>query len=158
MTRSAWAAVVPFIAWCAAQQAKVKPLFKRCEMKNDPETGYAPVNGLKIYYKIHGIADGKKPPLVLLHGGGDTTGTSFGHVLTALARDRQIVAFEQQGFGHTANIADRPFSFEQSAADTVALLEYLHIGQADLFGFSNGGTIALQVAIRYVRKLVVASA
>ena len=102
-----------------------------------------------------------RPPLVLLHGGGDTIATSFGHVLPALARDRQIIAFEQQGFGHTADIADRPFSFEQSADDTAALLEHLHIGQADLFGFSNGGTIALQVAIqhpRIVRKLVVASA
>jgi hypothetical protein len=49
-------------------------------------------------------------PLVLLHGGEDTIGTSFGHVLPVLARDRQVIAFEQQGFGHTANIADRPFS------------------------------------------------
>lgn len=124
------------------------------------QTGYAPINGLRIYYEIHGVANPAHPPLVLLHGGGDTIKTSFGDVLSALARDRQVVAFEQQGYGHTADIADRPFSFEQSADDTAALLEYLHIGQADLFGFSNGGTIALQVAIRsprVVRKLVVAS-
>jgi pimeloyl-ACP methyl ester carboxylesterase len=97
---------------------------------------------------------------VLLHGGGDTIRTSFGHVLEALARDRELIAFEQQGFGHTADIADRPFSFVQSAEDTVALLQHLHIAPADLFGFSNGGTIALQVAIRHphvVPKLVVAS-
>jgi pimeloyl-ACP methyl ester carboxylesterase len=81
-------------------------------------------------------------------------------VLEAFARDRQVIAFEQQGFGHTADIADRPFSFVQSADDTAALLRHLHIGQADLFGFSNGGTMALQVAIRHpqaVRKLVAAS-
>jgi pimeloyl-ACP methyl ester carboxylesterase len=122
------------------------------------QTGYAPVNGLKIYYEIHGTAKPRRPPLMLLHGGGDTIGTSFGRVLPALARDRQIIAFEQQGYGHTADIVERPFSFEQSADDTAALLEYLHIGQADLFGFSNGGTIALQVTIRHprvVRKLVV---
>jgi pimeloyl-ACP methyl ester carboxylesterase len=130
-------------------------------MKSKPKAGYAPVNGLKIYYEIHGAADGKKTPLVLLHGGGDTIQTSFGQVLPALARDRQIIAFEQQGFGHTADIADCPFSFEQSADDTAALLDYLHVAQADLFGFSNGGTIAFEVAIRHpqlVRKLIVASA
>jgi pimeloyl-ACP methyl ester carboxylesterase len=131
---------------------------RRMQMKTP--SGYAPVNGLQMYYEIHGAASATLPPLVLLHGGGDTIRTSFGHVLEALARDRQLIAFEQQGFGHTADIADRPFSFVQSAEDTVALLQHLHIAQADLFGFSNGGTIALQVAIRHpqvVRKLVVAS-
>jgi len=70
-------------------------------------------------------------------------------VLPEFARDRQVIAFEQQGYGHTADIVDRPFSFEQSADDTAALLEYLHVDQVDVFGFSNGGTIALLVAIRY---------
>jgi pimeloyl-ACP methyl ester carboxylesterase len=95
---------------------------------------------------------------VLLHGGGDTIETSFGHVLPEFARDRQVIAFEQQGYGYTADIADRPFSFEQE--DTAALLQYLHVDQADVLGFSSGGTIALPVAIRHlrmVRKLVIAS-
>jgi pimeloyl-ACP methyl ester carboxylesterase len=125
------------------------------------QNGYAPVNGLRIYFEIHGNADAAHKPLLLLHGGGDTIKTSFGHILPELSRHRQIIAFEQQGYGHTADIADRPFSFEQSADDTAALLNYLHIEKADLFGFSNGGTIVLQVAIRHpnvVRKLVVASA
>jgi pimeloyl-ACP methyl ester carboxylesterase len=123
-------------------------------------TGYAPVNGLRLYYEIHGPANSAQPPLVLLHGGGDTIETSFGHVLPALARARQVIAFEQQGYGHTADVADRPFTFEQSADDTAALLAHLHIDRADLCGFSNGGTIALQVAIRHprlVRKLVAIS-
>ena len=125
-----------------------------------PHTGYAPVNGLRLYYEVHGTQDQARPPLVLLHGGGDTIQTSFGRVLPLLARDRQVIAFEQQGYGHTADIADRPFTFEQSADDTAALLGHLGVEQADLFGFSNGGTIALQVAIRHprvTRKLVVAS-
>lgn len=131
--------------------------------QNQPsvQSGYAPVNGLRIYYEIHGTPDASRPPLVLLHGGGDTITTSFGQILGELARRRQVVAFEQQGYGHTADIVDRPFSFEQSADDTAALLKYLQIQKADLFGFSNGGTIALQVAIRHpeaVRKLVLASA
>lgn len=122
---------------------------------------YAPVNGLNLYYEIHGSANPARPPLVLLHGGGDTIQTSFGRILPELARDRQVIAFEQQGYGHTADIAERPFTFEQSADDTAALLRYLDIERADLFGFSNGGTVALQVAIRHpqlVRKLVLASA
>ena len=124
-------------------------------MKSD----YAPINGLNVYYEIHS-ANLERPPLVLLHGGGDTIRTSFGNILPELSRNRRVIAFEQQGYGHTPDIADRPFSFEQSADDAAALLEYLHIRQADLFGFSNGGTIALQVAIRHpqvVRKLVIAS-
>jgi pimeloyl-ACP methyl ester carboxylesterase len=122
-------------------------------------TEYAPVNGLRIYYEIHGRAG--QPPLMLLHGGGDTIETSFGDLLPVLARTRRIIAFEQQGCGRTADIEDRPFSFEQSADDTAALLKHLNIERADLLGFSNGGTIALQVAIRYpqlVRRLVVITA
>lgn len=125
------------------------------------QTGYAPVNGLRIYFEIHGLANSAYPPLVLLHGGGDTMKTSFEHILPELARQRKIIAFEQQGYGHTADIADRPFSFEQSADDTAALLDHLHIKNADFLGFSNGGTIALQVAIRHpevVHRLVLISA
>lgn len=141
----------------------VPPMAAQTMSQNQPipQTGYAPVNGLRIYYEIHGTADPARPPLVLLHGGGDTITTSFGSILGELARHRQVIAFEQQGYGHTADIVDRPFTFEQSADDTAALLNHLQIKKADLFGFSNGGTIALQVAIRHpqaVRKLVLASA
>ncbi len=69
-------------------------------MNHTPQTaqnGYAPVNDLRIYFEIHGNADSAQPPLVLLHGGGDTIKTSFGHILPELSRHRQIIAFEQQG-------------------------------------------------------------
>jgi len=121
---------------------------------------YAPVNGLRIYYEIHGVTRHKTPPLVLLHGGGSTIETSFGNVLLDLARTRQVIAFEQQGHGRTADV-DRPFTFEQSAEDTAALLKYLHVERADFFGYSNGGNIALLMGIRHpdmVRKLVIESA
>jgi pimeloyl-ACP methyl ester carboxylesterase len=121
---------------------------------------YAPVNGLRIYYEIHGVANDKTPPLVLLHGGGSTIETSFGKVLPSLAKTRGVIAFEQQGHGHTADV-DRPFAFEQSAEDTAALLKYLKIERADFFGYSNGGNIALLMGIRHpdmVRKLIVESA
>ncbi|HSW14642.1 MAG TPA: alpha/beta hydrolase [Solimonas sp.] len=152
---------LPLAAACVLATGIVAPAAAQAPEKQAVRTGYAPVNGLRIYFEIHGVAKPGQAPLVLLHGGGDTIQTSFGQILPALARERQVIAFEQQGYGHTADIAGRPFSFEQSADDTAALLEHLHIGKADLFGFSNGGTIALQVAIRHpkvVRKLVLASA
>lgn len=122
---------------------------------------YASINGVQLYYEEHGESRKGTPPLVLLHGGGDTIQTSFGQILPELAQSRRIIAFERQGYGHTADLAERPFSFEQFADDTIALLDHLNVEKADLFGFSNGGTVALLVAIRHpgrVRKLVLASA
>jgi len=126
-----------------------------------PQSNYASINGLEMYYETHGQSRGGTPPLMLLHGGGDTIETSFGEILPKLAQNRRIIAYERQGYGRTADIADRAFSFEQFADDTVALLDHLQVERADLFGFSNGGTVALHVAIRYpqkVRKVVLASA
>jgi pimeloyl-ACP methyl ester carboxylesterase len=121
-------------------------------------SGYAPLNGLRVYYELHGPAGGT--PLVLLHGGGSSIETSFGRTLPALAKTRRVVAFDQQGHGRTADI-DRPFTFEGSADDAAALLRHLGIAKADLMGFSNGGSIAMQAAIRHpelVRRLVIVSA
>jgi pimeloyl-ACP methyl ester carboxylesterase len=119
------------------------------------QSGYAPVNGLNMYYEIHGAGQ----PLVLLHGAFSAIGTSFGNVLPDLAKTRQAIAFEMQAHGRTADI-DRPLSMEQMADDTAAALQQLEIENADFFGFSMGAGIALQVAIRHpeiVRKLVLAS-
>jgi len=116
------------------------------------ESGYVPVNGIKMYYEIHVIGR----PLVLLHGNRSTIGTSFGKVLPRLASTRRIIAVEQQGHGHTADI-DRSFSIEQWAQDTIALLRHLRTEQADFFGYSSGGAVALEIALRspaLVRKLV----
>jgi pimeloyl-ACP methyl ester carboxylesterase len=130
------------------------------ESKKVMMSGYAPVNGLRMYYEIHG-EKGQAPPLVMLHGGGSTIKTSFEHILPALAKTRQVIAFEQQGHGHTSDVADRPFSFDQSAEDTIALLRYLNIEKADFFGYSNGGHIILQIAMKnpdVVRKMIIESA
>jgi pimeloyl-ACP methyl ester carboxylesterase len=116
---------------------------------------YAPVNGLNMYYEIHGTGR----PLVLLHGALSAIDTSFGELLPSLAQTRQVIAVEMQAHGHTADI-DRPLSYEQLADDTAALLEHIEIGAADIFGYSLGAGVALQVAIRHphrVRKLVLAS-
>jgi pimeloyl-ACP methyl ester carboxylesterase len=118
-------------------------------------SAYADVNGLKLYYEVHG--DG--PPLVLVHGGGSTIGTTFGRVLPFFARTRKVIAVELQAHGHTRDI-DRPLSFEQDADDIAFLLKELRIPKADVLGFSNGASTTLQLAIRHpllVHKIVVAS-
>ena len=118
-------------------------------------SSYVEVNGLNMYYEIHGTGQ----PLVLLHGAFSAIGTSFGDVLPQLAETRRVIAFEMQAHGHTADI-DRPLSMEQMADDTAAALRQLGIEEADVFGYSMGAGVALQVAIRHpevVRKLVLAS-
>jgi pimeloyl-ACP methyl ester carboxylesterase len=120
-----------------------------------PRTGYAPVNGLQMYYEIHGSGE----PLVLLHGAFGAIDL-WGPILTTLAGNHQVIAVELQGHGHTADIIDRPLSYEQMADDVAALMEHLGIAPADVVGYSMGGTTGLQLAIRHpdlVRKLVAVS-
>jgi pimeloyl-ACP methyl ester carboxylesterase len=114
-------------------------------------TGYAPAGDLDLYYEIHGAGR----PTLLLHGAFMTIDL-MGPLLPGLAQSRQVIAVEQQGHGHTADI-DRPLTYEQMAEDTAALLRQLEVEQADFFGYSMGGAIALQIAMRHpelVRKLV----
>jgi len=121
------------------------------------ESGHAPVNGIKMYYEVHGRRDGV--PLVLLHGGGSTIEVTFSRVLPVFAGSRRVIAVEEQGHGRTTD-RDAPVAFESSADDVAAFLQYLKVDQADILGFSNGASVALQVAIRHpqlVRKLVFAS-
>ena len=125
------------------------------ERNNGHRSGYASVNGLNMYYEIHGTGR----PLVLLHGALSAIGTSFGKLLPFLPRSRQVIAVEQQAHGHTADI-DRPLTIKQMAEDTDALLKSLGVEKADIFGYSMGAGIGLHIAIQYpdlVRKLVVAS-
>ena len=122
------------------------------------EHGHAPVNGIRMYYEIHGRAGGV--PLVLLHGGGSTIGVTFSKVLPVLAGGRTVLAVEEQGHGRTSD-RDQPVTFETSADDVAALARHLGFEQVDIFGFSNGASVGLQTAIRHpdlVRKLVFASA
>jgi pimeloyl-ACP methyl ester carboxylesterase len=124
-------------------------------MASNPRTGYAPVNGLNMYYEIHGAGQ----PLVVLHGAYMTI-ELMGKLVPELAKSRQVIAVELQGHGRTADI-DRPITYEQLADDTAALLRHLGIPSADVYGYSLGGGVALQLAIRHpqlVRKLVVVSA
>ena len=121
-----------------------------------PTTGYAPVNGLAMYYEIHGSGE----PLVLLHGGFMTITSNWEGWIGELSKTRKVIAVEMQGHGRTADIPREPSS-ENLADDVAALLDYLKISRADVLGYSMGGGVALQVAVRHpdrVRKVVVISA
>ena len=120
------------------------------------KSDYASVNGIRMYYEIHG--SGK--PLVLIHGGGSTIATAFGKILPLLACKHRVIAVELQAHGRTSD-RDAPESFDQDADDVAALLHHLKINKADILGFSNGGQTAMKIAIRHpsiVNKLIAASA
>jgi pimeloyl-ACP methyl ester carboxylesterase len=115
---------------------------------------YARVNGLELFYEIHGSGQ----PLILLPGGFMTV-EAMGEIVTLLAETRRVISVELQGHGHTADI-ERPLRFELMADDIAALIRHLGLEQADIFGFSVGGGVGLQTAIRHpevVRKLALAS-
>ncbi|MBS1668207.1 MAG: alpha/beta hydrolase [Bacteroidetes bacterium] len=119
-------------------------------------SGYSQVNGLKMYYEIYG--QGK--PLVLIHGGGSTIQTSFGKSIPLLEKSRKLIAVELQAHGRTKD-RNADLSFEQDADDIAVLLKNLHVDKADFFGFSNGATTTMHIAIRHpsiVDKMILGSA
>ena len=118
------------------------------------KTGYAPVNGLNMYYEIFGQGQ----PLILLHGGFGSTGM-FAPIMAALSEKRQVIAVDMQAHGRTADI-DRPMSFEAMSDDVVALLKFFHLEKADIMGYSLGGNVALYTVIKHpelVRRAVIVS-
>jgi pimeloyl-ACP methyl ester carboxylesterase len=121
-----------------------------------PTTGYAPVNGLKMYYEVHGSGE----PVVLLHGAFMAISGDWNDWIGELSKTRKVIAVEMQGHGRTADI-DRDLSYENLSDDVAGLLDYLKIERADLIGYSLGGGVAMQCAISHpekVRKVVSISA
>jgi len=119
------------------------------------DTGYAEVNGLKMYYEVYG--NGK--PIVLLHGSYMNIPLNWSHIIPLLSKNRKVIVAEMQGHGRTKDIS-REFSYEGMADDVSGLLKHLKIDSADILGYSMGGGIAFQVAVRHpeqVRRLVVLS-
>ena len=156
---AAAAGILSFAVAASAQPTELlpQPLGVTAVTIAAQKTGYAPVNGLKMYYEVYGSGG---TPLVLIHGAFSAIGTSFAALIPGLAANRQVIGVELQGHGHTADI-DRPMSLEAFADDTVSLVNSLGIEQADYFGYSNGAAVALQVVLRHpdaVRKLVFLSA
>lgn len=158
-TRSALCAAACAIAACSARPTPSQ----EPHMTSSPasvalvRSGHLPINGLQMYYEVHGAGTGA--PLVVLHGGGSTINSTYGRILPWFARHRRVIAVEEQAHGRTSD-RDAPERFETSADDVDALLAQLGVATADVMGFSNGASVALQLAIRHparVRRLVFAS-
>ncbi|MNL03691.1 Soluble epoxide hydrolase [compost metagenome] len=125
------------------------------EATKPAESGYAAVNGLKMYYEVYG----KGKPIVLLHGSFMNIPLNWAQMIPLLAKDRKVIVAEMQGHGRTKDIA-REFSYEGMADDVSGLLKHLKIDSADVLGYSMGGGVAFQMAVRHpeqVRRLVVLS-
>jgi pimeloyl-ACP methyl ester carboxylesterase len=123
-------------------------------INGDQQKGYASVNGLDLYYEIYGSGE----PLVLLPGGFMTV-EAMGEIVPRLAATRRVIGVELQGHGHTADI-ERPLRFASMADDIAALIRHLGLERSDIFGYSLGGAVGLQTAIRHpemVRRLALAS-
>jgi len=126
------------------------------------ESGYADVNGLKMYFEVYlptGQAGGNGKPIVLLHGSYMNIPLNWQHIIPLLAKDRKVIVAEMQGHGRTKDIS-REFSYEGMADDVSGLLKHLKIDSADILGYSMGGGVAFQVAVRHpeqVRRLVILS-
>jgi pimeloyl-ACP methyl ester carboxylesterase len=122
-----------------------------------PQTGYAPVNGLEMYYEIHGTGG---TPLLLLHGGLFNIDLQFGPLLPGLSATRQVIGTDFQAHGRTNDIDDRPLTSANLTSDVVGLLQHLGVEQVDVFGYSVGGAVALELAIKHpelIRKAVISS-
>jgi pimeloyl-ACP methyl ester carboxylesterase len=118
-------------------------------------SGYAPVNGINVYYEVHG--EGR--PIVLLHGSYMTINLNWSQLIPELAKTRKVIAVEMQGHGHTA-YSERAMTFPVLAADVAGVMKYLKIDSADIVGYSFGGTVAYQLTIQnpeLVKKLVIIS-
>jgi len=118
-------------------------------------SGYAPVNGIKVYYEVYG--EGR--PIVLIHGAFYTIQMNWGQLIPELSKTRKVIAIEMQGHGHSP-YSDRKLDIATLASDVVGVMDYLKIDSADVAGYSMGGSIAYQLAIKSpkrVRKLVIIS-
>lgn len=129
---------------------------KKIDQKTQPvQSGYLPVNGIEMYYEIYG----SRKPLVLMHGGGSSIHVSFGKGITALAKNFQVIAFDEQNHGKT-RAYPRVFGFENTANDIAAALKQLKINKAYFLGFSNGATTGMYLALRHpelIEKMVLGS-
>jgi pimeloyl-ACP methyl ester carboxylesterase len=143
------------IASCLAFGTVVGALAAQASAQNgEPQSGYAPIHGLHLYYEIHGSGD----PLLLLHGGLGA-GQMFSPILPELSKTHRVITVDLQGHGHTADI-DRPLSLDAMAEDLAGLLNYLKIAKADVMGYSMGGAVGLRLAVQhpeFVNRLVLVS-
>ncbi|MCB0497037.1 MAG: alpha/beta hydrolase [Cyclobacteriaceae bacterium] len=119
------------------------------------DSGYAPVNGIKIYYEVYGEGE----PIVLLHGAFYTIEMNWGELIPELSKTRKVIAIEMQGHGHSP-YSDRKLDIVTLAKDVEAVMDYLKVDSADVAGYSMGGSVAYQFAVQSpnrLRKLIIIS-
>jgi pimeloyl-ACP methyl ester carboxylesterase len=118
------------------------------QQQKPAKSGYAPINGLKMYYEVHGEGS----PMIILHGAYQSIDKMLRDVIAEYSKTRQIIALEFQGHGRTNDI-DRDITYENLADDVNLLLQYLKVDSADVFAFSMGTSVGLQLAIRHPEKV-----
>ena len=133
---------IPVLAALAVATMFTAPAFAQ------DQTGTLPVNGLQMYYEVHGTGE----PLVLIHGAWMNIETNWAQIMPTLAKDHKVIALEMQGHGRTTD-RDTPITYEGMADDVAAALDALSIQKADVFGYSMGAGVALQLAIRHPEKV-----
>ncbi len=118
-------------------------------MTTTPErSGHLPINGLSLYHEVYGeLGTPTTPPLLLIPGAFMAVGSMKSWV-SAFAGTRAVIVFDQQGHGRTPDTS-REMSYEQFADDAAALLRALKVERADVMGYSQGGGVALQLALRH---------
>ncbi len=112
------------------------------------ESGYAPVNGIKVYYEVYG--EGK--PLVLIHGAFYTIEMNWGQLIPELSKTRKVIAIEMQGHGHTP-YSDRKLDIATLASDVAGVMNYFKIDSADIAGYSMGGSVAYQLTVQSPKRV-----
>ncbi|MEZ4802314.1 MAG: alpha/beta hydrolase [Gelidibacter sp.] len=123
--------------------------FQTYGQQNKPsESGYAPVNGIKVYYEVYGEGS----PIILLHGAFYTIDLNWAALIPELSKNRKVIALEFQGHGHSP-ISDRKLSITNLANDVKGVMDYLNIDRADVAGFSMGGSVAYQFAVQNPERL-----
>ncbi len=130
--------IVIIFAGIAAIAQQIKPL----------KSGYAPVNGVKVYYEVYG----KGKPIILLHGAFYTISMNWSQLIPALSKTRKVVAIEMQGHGHSP-FSDRKLDIVTFASDVEKVMDYLKIDRADVAGYSMGGSVAYQFAVQSPKRL-----
>lgn len=116
------------------------------------DSGYAPVNGIKVYYEVYQPASGEGKPLILLHGAFYTISLNWAQLIPELSKTRKVIAIEMQGHGHSP-YSDRKLDIKTLASDVESVMDYLKIDSADVAGFSMGGSVAYQFAVQSPKRL-----